>query len=234
MKNIPLLVGTIIGSLLLVGALAFFFSGPTATQTGPTTVDMASLTQGARNIKGGAVVSPSATPSAQATASAAVQPVVTIVEFSDFQCPACRAAQPAVTQVLQKYGAQVQLVFKHFPLDTIHPNARLAAQASEVAAAQGQFWPYHDLLFVKQPEWEKIADKSKLLEYFGQLAAQLGLDVNQFVANIEKPEIAALVQADSALGDSIKIQATPTFLVNGQAVSAPQLLTTVEQLVVAQ
>lgn len=234
MKNIPLLVGTIVGSLLLVGALAFFFSGPSATQPTASGIDMTSLTQDARNVKGGNNTGASATASAQATSSAVTQPVVTIVEFSDFQCPACRSAQPAVTQVMQKYGSQVKLVFKHFPLDSIHPNARLAAQASEVAATQGQFWMYHDLLFVKQPEWEKIADKTKLLEYFGQLAGQLGLDVNQFVAAIEKPEIAALVQADSALGDSIKIQATPTFFVNGQAVSAPQLLTTVEQLVVAQ
>lgn len=210
MKNIPLLVGTILGTIILIIAVAFFFSGP-VTPTGEATVaDQAQLLEGARHTFG--------PEDAQ----------VTVVEFSDLQCPACKAAQPLVTQLKNNYGDSVQVVYRHFPLDSIHPNARLAAQASEVAAEEGKFWEYHDLLFAKQEEWSAIADKQELLNSFGEYAAQLQIDKASFLEKIESQEVAEKVAADAGLGTALQVSSTPTFFVNGQQTTAPQLITAVE------
>lgn len=82
---------------------------------------------------------------------------VTIVEYSDFQCPYCSRALPTVNQLLTEYGDKVKLVYKHFPLEQIHPNARLAAVAAECAKDQGKFWEMHDKLFEKQTEWSSLS-----------------------------------------------------------------------------
>lgn len=233
MKNIPLLIGTILGSLLLVGVLAFFFSGQGANPVAVAPVEQSKLTEGARLIKTTeAMASPSASPNPSASPSAsAPTAAVTIVEFSDFQCPACKAAQPMIESVLKQYGDKVTLIYRHYPLDQLHPNARLAAQAAEVAFDQGKFWQFHDALFNTQEEWAKISDKSALLEYFTKLATQLKLDTTDFASKVESQAIADRVKADSVLGNSINIQATPTFFVNGQSVTAPQLSAAVEHLV---
>ena len=151
-----------------------------------------------------------------------------MVEFSDLQCPACKAAQPLVTQLKNQYGDSVKFIYRHFPLDSIHPNARLAAQASEVAADEGKFWEYHDLLFAQQEEWSGIADKNDLLEKFSEYASQLQIDKESFLEKIESQDIAERVASDANLGASLQVSATPTFFVNGQQTAAPQLITAVE------
>lgn len=208
MKNIPLLIGTILGSILLIVGIAYFFSSTSQVGQESQSVSQEQVAGEARLVKG-------------ATESAKVQ----IVEFSDFQCPACRAAQPAVNEVMQQYGDQVQLIYRHFPLDSIHPNARDAALASEVAAQSGKFWEMHDLLFANQSEWGKIANRDELYQKFSDYAQQIQIDKNEFLAKIkDNQEIRDLVQADTQLGNDLKVSATPTFYVNGQQSSAPQLL----------
>lgn len=209
MKNVPLLFGTILGTLLLIIGVAYFFSGP-APIAETAAIDPAVLTEGARNTFGPADAK------------------VTVVEFSDFQCPACRAAEPLVAQLKSNYGDSVQFVYRHFPLDSIHTNARLAAQASEVAAEQGKFWEYHDLLFGKQTEWEGITDKDELLNLFAEYASQLQIDKASFLEKIETQEVAQRVASDADLGSSLQVNSTPTFYVNGQQTTAPQLISAVE------
>ena len=141
---------------------------------------------------------------------------VTVVEFADFQCPFCGAAAPTVEQVLELYPADVRLVFKHFPLERLHANARPAANAAECARAQGaapdgMFWEMHDLLLAHQG----ALDATSLAGYAGQIA---GLDTAAWQACFDARAYDARVQADVDLGASVGVAGTPTFAVNGEPI----------------
>lgn len=136
---------------------------------------------------------------------------VTLIEFSDFQCPFCSRYEPTITQALAEYGDKIRVVYKHFPLDSIHPQARPAAEASECAAAQGKFWEYHDELFANQ---ETLSNS-----YYGEAAKKLGLDVNKFNTCVTSGAGKAKVDADYQQGIQAGVQGTPHTLVNGIAVS---------------
>lgn len=204
MKNLPLLLGTVIGTLLLIAGIAFFFSKDTTTTA--QVVDSTELIAGTNNILG-----PESAPA-------------TIVEFSDFQCPACAASEPLVKAVLQEFGDQVRLAYRHFPLDQLHPLARTAAVASEIAAEEDAFWPMHDLLFERQAEWSTLGSTNEAKETFTQYAVEIGLDEAAFSAKIQDSSVySSLVQKDADLGTKVGVNATPTFFVNGQKATAPQL-----------
>jgi protein-disulfide isomerase len=133
---------------------------------------------------------------------------VTVVEFSDFECPFCGREAPVLSQLLGAYPADLRLVYKHFPLSQ-HPDAVPAAVAAECAGDQGKFWEMHDLLFAHQTA---LGDQD-LVGY----ASQLGLDSALWDTCRTAPGSAAVarVQADQALGNSIGIAATPTLVANG-------------------
>ncbi|HEX7622164.1 MAG TPA: thioredoxin domain-containing protein [Anaeromyxobacteraceae bacterium] len=133
---------------------------------------------------------------------------VTVVEFSDFECPFCGREEPVLSQLLGAYPADLRLVYKHFPLSQ-HADAVPAAVAAECAGDQGKFWEMHDLLFAHQTA---LGDQG-LASY----AAQLEIDVSawQLCRTTAGGAAAARVQADQALGNSIGIAATPTLVVNG-------------------
>ena len=141
---------------------------------------------------------------------------VTIVEFSDFHCPFCRRVQPTLEQVLARYPSQVQLVYKHFPLDSLHPEARRAAEASWCAQQQDKFWPYHDRLY------EAGADASAAT--LGRVARESGLDVQAFEQCLASDEPAAVVQAHVDEGTKYGVTGTPGFFVNGRFLSGAQPL----------
>lgn len=139
---------------------------------------------------------------------------VTLVEFSDFQCPFCGRFKPTMDQAMKEYGDQIRLVYKHFPLDSIHPYARPAAEASECASEQGKFWEYHDALFTNQALLSN--------DYFGQLAKELGLDTNKFSSCVTSGKYQQRVEADYQLGLASGVQGTPHTLVNGIAISGAE------------
>jgi protein-disulfide isomerase len=148
---------------------------------------------------------------------------VTLVEYSDFQCPACAAYAPIVTKALAEpeLKGKVRFVYRFFPLITIHPNARLSSQAAEAAGLQGKFWEMHDLLFAKQTEWAELSNtgaKNKFADY----AAQLGLDKARFLSDIDGSTVKDRVQRDMDSGNASNIQGTPTFYVNGTVLTNPQ------------
>jgi protein-disulfide isomerase len=134
-----------------------------------------------------------------------------LFEFSDFQCPYCASARLNLKQFVDKHPQDVTLVYKHFPLTSIHANALPAAQAAWAAQQQGKFWPFHDGLFDGQ---KQIGET-----FYPELAKKLGLDVVKFEKDRRSPAAAAAVQADMALGQSLGINGTPFFIFNGQAFS---------------
>jgi len=146
----------------------------------------------------------------------AADAAVTIVEFSDYQCPFCRRAEPVVDQVLERYPEDVRLVFRHMPLDSIHPQARDAAVAAVCAHEQDRFWAYHDELFENQ--------QSLGSEDLTRMADELGLDVEAFETCREGPEAAQVVVADLAAAQAAGATGTPAFYVNGVKLSGARPL----------
>lgn len=142
-------------------------------------------------------------------------PQVMLVEFSDLQCPACRAAAPAVKQLLAKYQGKVAFSYRHFPL-SIHRHAEVAARAAEAAATQGKFFEMHDVLFGRQDKWSTSKNPT---EQFIEYAVELGLNKDQFTSDLNSASVKAAVAADNADAFALKISSTPTFFVNGKLVS---------------
>jgi protein-disulfide isomerase len=132
---------------------------------------------------------------------------VTIVEFSDFQCPYCRQASGIMYSLAEKYPEDVRIVFRHLPLDSLHPRARAGAEASVCAADQGLFWEYHDQLFANSRAFED----DDLRGY----AREIGADEERFDACFDAREHAAKVEADVAAAKGLGVTGTPAFVVNG-------------------
>jgi len=138
---------------------------------------------------------------------------VTVVEFSDFQCPYCRAAESTVKQIRQTYGDKIKFVYLNFPL-SFHDHALDAARAGACAAQQDKFWQYHDALFADQT---KLADND-----LKATAAKIGLDKQKFDTcfNAKKPD--AMIKSQQAQGDALGVTGTPTFFINGRELVGAQ------------
>lgn len=149
------------------------------------------------------------------------QAQVIVVEFSDFQCPACQYASTQIPALLDQYPDKIRFVYRYFPLSG-HKNAVPAAKAGQAALLQGKFWEMHDLLFARQQDWET---KNNPKDIFVGYAQELGLNVDQFTSDFDSPATADLIAQDTAAGVQAKVQATPTFYVNGAAVSGFNLKT---------
>jgi len=132
---------------------------------------------------------------------------ITLVEFSDFQCPYCGKAIHQLEAVMKAYPTQVKLIFKQYPLDS-HPQAPISAAAALAANRQGKFWQMHDALFANRP---RLSRKTIM-----ELAAGLGLDMKRFTADLDSPEIKKAVDRDTADGDNVGVDGTPTIFINGQ------------------
>lgn len=137
---------------------------------------------------------------------------VVVVEFSDFQCPACASVHEPLKQVLSKFEGKVSYVHRHFPLTSIHKNALTAAYAAEAAHNQGKFFEYGDALFTKQSEWEGLSDPS---EKYVDYAKELGLDAKKFESDLKSRDVAERVSTDMVYANRHALSGTPTFFVNG-------------------
>ena len=146
--------------------------------------------------------------SADDPARGPAQAPVTLLEFTDFQCPFCQRAQPILSQLEQAYPNQVKHVVRQFPLQ-MHPRARPAAEAALCAMEQGKFWEYQDKLFEKQ----ELSDAD-----FKRYAAELGLKQARFDKCVGKHKYAARIEADLADGQSFGVHGTPAFFVNGRPI----------------
>jgi protein-disulfide isomerase len=147
---------------------------------------------------------------------------ITLVEFSDFQCPFCKRVNPTLQEIEKAYGDKVRIAFKHLPLP-MHPQAVPAAMASEAARRQGKFWPMHDKLFADQ---QNLTD-----ETFFKYARELGLDVERFKKDYASPETRARVEADSREASTLGVNGTPGFFINGRYLSGAQPFPAFKQII---
>jgi diadenylate cyclase len=138
---------------------------------------------------------------------------VTLVKYGDYECPYCGEAHPVLKELQQRVGEQVRFVFRHFPLDSVHPRARLAAQAAEAAASQGRFWEMHDLLYENQ---NKLSE-----EDLNRYAAKLGLDLRRFEEDLASDHHAWRIEEDRLGGTRAGVEGTPGFFVNGVRYTGP-------------
>ena len=132
---------------------------------------------------------------------------VTVVEYGDFECPNCKQAAPAVKLLLERFAGRVRFVYRHFPLEEVHPHALHAAEAAEAAGAQGKFWPMHDLLF-ENPHHLKLP---QLRDY----AQRLELDMVRYDADMADTVYLQRVREDIEGGRASGVRGTPTFFLNG-------------------
>jgi len=152
--------------------------------------------------------------------------LVTLIEYGDMQCPACGTLHPSLKSTMLALSDTVRLVFRHFPLTSVHDKALIAAHGTEAAALQGKFWEMHDALYEKQKDWEALP-VAQITETLKTFATELGLDVAKFETDLASPEVAARVQADVKTGTTSQIQATPTLFLDGRAIN-PQALSSTE------
>ncbi len=141
----------------------------------------------------------------------AKQGKVVLIEFSDFQCPFCAKADATVRQFIEKHGDTVTFVYKHLPLTSIHPQAMPAAKAAWAAGQQGKFWPFHDGLFANQ---KQLGDA-----LYQELAKSLGLDLAKFNRDRASDAADKAIEADMAMAETLGIDGTPFFIMNGEVLT---------------
>lgn len=137
---------------------------------------------------------------------------VTVVEFGDYQCPACAAAHPALKQLAEQNGSDVTFVFRNYPLTQIHRNAVASAKAAEAADRQGKFWEMHNKIYENQKAWENSGEAAAV---FAGYAQELGMNVDQFNSDVADQAIKDRIDADVADGNAVEVAATPTVFING-------------------
>ncbi len=137
---------------------------------------------------------------------------VTLVEFGDYQCPACGAAEPIISRIVSEYKDKIRFVFRNFPLPS-HRNAKVAARAAEAAGDQGKYWEMSEKLYQNQNEW---SDKTDPRTIFIGYAESLGLKVEQFRADLDSDKYNDKIERDYNDGIDLGVSSTPTFFFNGE------------------
>jgi protein-disulfide isomerase len=212
-----LIGGFIVVVILAVGAAAYFSNGAPTSSTNFVSTTVPPITS-ADHITGDA------------------NSKVSVIEYGDFECPACGEWEPLMEQLRQQYGNSVEFVFRNFPLYQIHPFAMIGAQAAEAAALQGQYWQMHDLLYKDQAQWTAnttLTPADVVSQFFNGYATSLGLNVTQFDTDINSSAVQARVQRDLTSGNAAQIDHTPTFFVNLQQIQNPTGLAQFQQIIQA-
>lgn len=198
------LLSIILGTLaIIVGGVFLFSRGQSASQK----ISNEILVPSGANVIGGisnGVYQP-----------ANKDPKVVLVEFGDYQCPACATYNPLVKKLLTDFNGKINVVFRNYPLSQ-HANAPISSNAAEAAGLQGKFWQMHDKLYDNQGQWATSSDAKSI---FAGYAKELGLNVNQFNSDIDSQKVKDRVSRDQVDGNLVKLNATPTFYVNGVKVS---------------
>ncbi len=144
-----------------------------------------------------------------------------VIEFADFQCPACATFAPILGQFVEANKDSVKFVAKHFPLTSIHKNAMNSAYAAEASAKQGKFWEMHDLLYSRQSEW---SESDNAQEQFTSYAEELKMDTEKFKNDFLSKEVRDIVRDDLTLSLKLGLSSTPTIFINGKKYVGPATL----------
>jgi protein-disulfide isomerase len=188
-----LILGLVVGVGLLVGGL-WYLSGMDAPDAKQLDLVESDWKQGPEN------------------------PKLTLVEYADFECPACAAYQPVLKDIKETFKNDLRFVYRQFPLP-MHRNGMAASLASEAAGLQGKFWEMHDLLYAKQKEWGgKTAEDRAVFE---QYASTLGLDIEKFKQDMSSDAVKGAVERGLESGEALNVRGTPTFFLNGEKLDTP-------------
>ncbi len=144
---------------------------------------------------------------------------VTLIEYTDFQCPACAAYYQILHQLSEEMGDKLKIVVRHYPLIQIHKNALPAARAAEAAGRQGKFWEMYDLLYANQGEWSNA--ENPMLSIFPAYAGRVGMDIERFRRDMEDTSLDDKINEDRGTGNELKISGTPSFFLNGEKLKNP-------------
>jgi len=144
--------------------------------------------------------------------------LATLIEYSDFQCPACGSYYPILKKVTEDLSAKVRFAYRHFPLPQ-HKNAKLAATVAEAAGKQGKFWEMHDLIFQNQSDWSEEKNAAIL---FAKYAQDIGLDLARFQTDVASDDIKAKIENDYKSGVKAGVDSTPSFFLNGKKIANPR------------
>ena len=155
---------------------------------------------------------------------------MTIVEYSDFMCPGCAGLEPIMALLVQNFPADLRVVYRHFPLTSIHDKAALSAQAAEAAGLQGKFWEMHDQLFSRQKEWEQM-DPQQFETWLAERAGELKLDVERFKSDLNSPALVKQAQDAWDQGVASGMPGTPFLLVDGEIYSGPLSYANLEAII---
>ncbi|MFO0705037.1 MAG: thioredoxin domain-containing protein [Candidatus Andersenbacteria bacterium] len=212
--NVKVIIGIVVGTALLIGGLVFWGNKTIPTKLGTKTDGAAQLVR-------------EYSPAIGATTEVAK---VTLVEFGDFECPACAGAAPILRELV-KQTKDLRLVFRHFPLDQ-HLNAETVAKAAEAANAQGKFWELYDLAYARQSEWNSLSIKDAEAK-FESYAAELGLDLERFKQDRTKAALLDHIRLDKGEGLALGVTATPTLYLNGTKYEGDRDLESLKKAVAA-
>jgi protein-disulfide isomerase len=140
---------------------------------------------------------------------------VTLVEFGDYECPACVVYTPFIKQLLSEFAGQMNYVFRNYPLPQ-HKNAPISSYAVEAAGLQGKYWEMHEKVFLTQDDWANLTDPTDMFVGF---AKDLGMDTDKFISDLASDEVKNKVKNDTSDGNAVGLTETPTFYINGQKVA---------------
>lgn len=162
---------------------------------------------------------------------------VTLIEFGDFECPACSQFYTQIKQLEAEFGDEIQLVFRNFPLTSIHPNATAAHRAAVAAGNQGMFFEMHDLLYENQITWSRQTsglDVGQAAQVFEGYAEELGLNIERFKTDVASEETFNRINTDIDSGTQINVTGTPTLFLNGERISTTPTYEDLRLLVAAK
>lgn len=206
MKKLAMWIGGIIILVLSAGGLIALVNAPqpTSSITNIAAVTSSDITQGPKNAK------------------------VTLLEYADFQCPACGAYHPLVKQLTKDFNGKVLFVYRFYPLINLHKNAMVSAQAAFAAYEQGKFWEMHDMLFEHQKDW---AESDNATDTFTKYAQNLHLDMTKYGLDVQSDKTKQFINNESDAGTNSGINSTPTFFINGHQIQNPQSYQAFKQLI---